>query len=201
MEKDLRHHVEIDKLTRAFLALTPHSPHSLSPQPPLMKEPSRPRGRPRKKRRGGHKRPAEPSPNPSPELSCDQPQDDADTDDDTGAPEEWDPHAGLKPSPFDNCGSDADIEFEDVLPYGAEQKISSIMVDMMVDLDDCDARDLEWLPPAEQRKLALRKTGMVNSASKLKPEDLLVFREKKVPLSWARCHCKVGTNTKTPQAR
>ena len=65
-----------------------------------------------------------------------RPSDDADTDDDTGAHKLWNPHAGLKPSPLDNCASDANIEMEDNLPYGADTELSGTMVDMMVDLDD-----------------------------------------------------------------
>jgi hypothetical protein len=44
---------------------------------------------------------------------------------------------------------------------------------------------MDWLPLKEQRKIADRKTGMISFASRLKiQDDLLVFREKKEPLSW-----------------
>jgi hypothetical protein len=135
--------------------------------PPCMK-PTRPRGRPRKRRKGNDKRPVEQAP-PCPGPSRDRPSHDAnDLDDsDTGALDDWDPHAGLKPSALDECGSDVDVEMEDDLPYGEEDEIRGILVDMMVDLDDWDARDTEWLPPNEQRKLAARKTGRVSFTSKL----------------------------------
>ena len=70
---------------------------------------------------------------------------------------------GLKPSALNDQGSDADIEMEDDLPYGEDNELIGVMVDMMLDLDDCDVRDMEWLPPREQRKLAARKTGMFSS--------------------------------------
>jgi hypothetical protein len=69
--------------------------------------------------------------------SCDQPLDDADLDDDdTGAPDAWDPHVGLKPLALDDYASYADIEVEDVLPYGAESEMNGKMIDMMADLDN-----------------------------------------------------------------
>ena len=40
---------------------------------------------------------------------------------------------------FDDCASDADVEMEGDLPYGADIEISGIMVDMMADLGDNDA--------------------------------------------------------------
>jgi hypothetical protein len=75
---------------------------------------------------------------PCPRSSCDQPSDDANLDDNTSAPNVWDPHTGLKPSALDNCVSNADIAMEDDLPYGGVCEISSAMINMMVDLDDCD---------------------------------------------------------------
>jgi hypothetical protein len=73
-------------------------------------------------------------------LSCDQPSDDADLDDnDTGTPDVWDPHVGLKPLALNDCASNANIEVKDVLPYGAESEMNGKMIDIMADLDDCDA--------------------------------------------------------------
>ena len=66
------------------------------------------------------------------------PSDDANTDDDTSTHELWDPHAGLKPLPLDDCTLDANIEMEDDLPYGADTELSGTMVNMMVDLDNGD---------------------------------------------------------------
>jgi hypothetical protein len=71
--------------------------------------------------------------------SCDQPLNDADLDDNnTSTPDVWDPHMGLKPLALNDCISDADIEVEDVLPYGAESEINGEMINMMADLDDHD---------------------------------------------------------------
>jgi hypothetical protein len=61
---------------------------------------------------------------------------DADTDDDTGTHELWDPHTGLKPSPLDDCASDANIKMEDNLPYGANTELNNAMVDMIINLDN-----------------------------------------------------------------
>jgi hypothetical protein len=91
---------------------------------------------------------------------------DEDSTSDFGDPESWDPHAGLKPSEVDGDGSDGDLESEDTLPYGAEDKVNGEMVDMMIDNEGWDGRDGEWLPPNEQRKQAARKKGMSWFASR-----------------------------------
>jgi hypothetical protein len=105
----------------------------------------------------------------------------------------------LKPSALDDCGSDADVEIEESVPYGAESEVSGIMVDMMVGLNDCDAQDMDWLPPREQRKLNARKRGTISAASRLRFQDYLpVHREKKDPLPWARYRCEIRTNSATP---
>lgn len=44
----------------------------------------------------------------------------------------------LKPSALDDCRSDTDIDLVDDLPYGAEHEISSVMVNLMINLNDCD---------------------------------------------------------------
>jgi hypothetical protein len=127
-------------------------------------------------------------------------EDDADTSDDTGTLDEWDPHAGLKPSASDDRGSDADIELEDDLPYGADEDVRGAMLDLMIELEDSDARDTEWLPPREQQKLAARKTGDISFPSS-RPEirDLKLLRETEVPLSWPRHYSEIRTNTTTPE--
>jgi hypothetical protein len=85
--------------------------------------------------------------------------DDDDVPSDTGDPKLWDPHAGLKPSKHDGCASDGEVEIEDDLPYGGAREVNGAMVDMMLDLGNYDERDVEWLPPKEQRKLEARKKG------------------------------------------
>src|SRR5713226_7827800 len=97
-----------------------------------------PQGRPQKKRRAKKQGLAKQAPCP---RSCSWPSDDANTDDDTGAHKLWDPHAGLKPSPLDDCTLDTNIKMEDDLPYGADTELSGTMVNMMVNLDDGDVRD------------------------------------------------------------
>src|SRR6266851_3717553 len=42
---------------------------------------------------------------------------------DTGAPELWDPHAGLKLSELDGHVSDANMEMEEDLPPGGEEEV------------------------------------------------------------------------------
>jgi hypothetical protein len=80
----------------------------------------------------------------------------------TGQPEEWKHRTCLKPSWLDGAELDGEVEIVEDLPYGAGQEVNTSMVDMMASLDDCDARDLEWLPLKEQRKLDERKKGMSN---------------------------------------
>jgi len=64
---------------------------------------------------------------------------------DTGAPELWDPHAGLKLLELDSHVLDADMEMEEDLPPGGEEEVCAFMVKIMVDLEQCD--NGEWLPP------------------------------------------------------
>ncbi len=106
-------------------------------------------------------------------------------DNDTSASDVWDPYTSLKLLVLDNCASNANIEMKDDLPYRGESELSGEMIDMIVNLDNCDMRDVDWLLLKEQRKIADRKTGMISFTSRLKmQDDLLVFREKKEPLSW-----------------
>ena len=124
---------------------------------------------------------------PCPGSSCDRSSDDADVivDDNTHTSDVWDPYTSLKPSVLDNCASNANIEMEDDLPYRGESELSGEIINMMVNLNNCDMRDVDWLLLKEQRKIADRKTGMISFTSRLKmQDDLLVFREKKEPLSW-----------------
>jgi hypothetical protein len=97
---------------------------------------------------------------------------DEDDSDDFGDPKSWDPHAGLKPSEVDNYASDGDLEPEsvDALPYDADNEVNGAMVDMMVDNDEWDTRDLEWLPLSARRKLpvTVRKKGKNNFVSRMR---------------------------------
>jgi hypothetical protein len=85
--------------------------------------------------------------------------DDNDVPSDTGDPKLWDPHAGLKLSKHNGCALDGEVKIEDNLTYGGAREVNGVMVDMMLDLGDYDKRDIEWLPPKEQRKLEARKKG------------------------------------------
>ena len=104
---------------------------------------------------------------PSPSPSHIQPKlDDIDNDSeesDTGAPELWDPHAGLKTLVFDGLVSVANMEMDVDLPTGGEEEVRASMVEMMVDLEQHD--DGEWLPP-RLRKRTTRKTGMISSVGR-----------------------------------
>jgi len=88
---------------------------------------------------------------PSPSPSCAHPWGDVDDDDDNPIDSDAeDPKylrdicAGLKPLPLD-AEMDDEGEIKDDLPYGAEKEVNSVMVDMMVELGDCDKHDMEWL--------------------------------------------------------
>ena len=61
----------------------------------------------------------------------------ADSESDTNPPCTWDPNAGLKPSELNNDLL-ANIEMEVDLPPGADEELSSEMVDMMFDLKGCN---------------------------------------------------------------
>jgi hypothetical protein len=107
----------------------------------------------------------------------------------------------LKPSELDNDVL-ANIEMEADLPSGADEELSSEMVNIMFDLEGCDERDMEWLPLKERRKREARKIGMISSALTQKYRDnLLAFREKKDSLAWPRCHCKISAIAKMPATR
>ena|SRR5260221_9236233 len=107
-------------------------------------------------------------------------------DNNISAPDIWDSHVGLKPLALDDCAFNADIEMEDDLSYEGKSEMSSKMIDMVVDLDDCNVQDVDWLPLKEQRKIANKKIGIISFTLRLKiQDDLQVFREKKEPLSWS----------------
>ncbi len=59
-------------------------------------------------------------------------------DNDTSASDVWGPYTSLKLSVLDNCASNANIEMEDGLPYMGESELSGEIIDMIVNLDNCD---------------------------------------------------------------
>ncbi|SRR6266581_1114724 len=94
------------------------------------------------------------------QRSCVEVQDEESDDgdeSDTGPAGLWNPRSGLKPSELDGEASDGDVDIEDDLPYGAAFELNNAMIQMIIELED--ARDLDWLPLAEQRKLAMRNKG------------------------------------------
>jgi hypothetical protein len=67
---------------------------------------------------------------------------------------------GLKPQLLLNdLASDGEVEIKEDLPYGGEREVNGAMVDMMVELSDCDEYDTEWLPAKEWWRLEARKKG------------------------------------------
>ena len=72
-----------------------------------------------------------------------------DVDEETGDPTLWDCHAGMKALQLDDCALDEELEMEDELPYGGANEVNSRMVNMLVDLEEHDAWDDEWLPLKE----------------------------------------------------
>ena len=78
----------------------------------------------------------------SPGSSCLWPAEsdgvDVDSESDTGMPNSWDPHIGLKPSELDGCTLDASVEMESELPPGGEEVVNTAIVNLMIDLEGCD---------------------------------------------------------------
>jgi len=64
---------------------------------------------------------------------------------DAGDPKLWDLHVGLKVAALDKKASDGEDDIEGDLPYGGVKEVNSMMIDMMVELSDCDEGDMEWL--------------------------------------------------------
>ena len=114
--------------------------------------------------------------------------------------EVWDSDSGLKPLQSDGNESDDDIEVEDMLPEEANEEIQGAMVDLMVELEDCDVRDFEWLPPKLRKRVVPKKIGMISFTARVMRELTMGSRRAEAALSWPRCPCKVGAHTATPQA-
>ena len=140
---------------------------------------------------------------PSPSPSHAHPSGDIDDDDDdpfdsdAGDPKLWDLHAGLKPSPLDEEASDGEDDIEGDLPYGGAKEVNSMMIDMMVELSDCDEGDMEWLPASQRKKVEARKKGIVSFRDANVRKTYHAIRKEKDPLPWARYCLQVGTNATT----
>jgi hypothetical protein len=91
------------------------------------------------------------SPNPDPTiLANDLPEMESDSD---FGKDDWDPHAGTKPSPLDGEASDEHWDPKDDMEDAESEAINLHMVQMLLDLQDNDLRDHEWKPMHKQKKM------------------------------------------------
>src|SRR5947209_6130564 len=95
---------------------------------------------------------------------------------------------------------DEDIEIEDMLPEEVVKEIQGAMVDLMVNLEDCDPRDFEWLPPKLWKRIVPKKTGMISFAAQVVRGLTMGLRKAEGTLPWPQCLHKVGIHTAMPQA-
>ena len=96
------------------------------------------------------------SSNPDPTILADDLQEtDSDKSDSDFGEDNWDPHAGTKPSPLDGEASD---EHWDSGDEAKSEEFNLCMVEMLSELQDNDPQDLEWKPMHRQKKL-VTKTG------------------------------------------
>jgi hypothetical protein len=123
---------------------------------------------------------------------------------DVSEPEEWwDSNAGMKPTRSDSNASDgsSDVGDLDMLPEESDVEIQGAMVDLMVELEDCDPRDFEWLPPRERKRVVPKTIGVISLKARVVRELTMGSRKAEGALLWPRCPCKVGAHTAAPQAR
>ena len=114
---------------------------------------------------------------------------------DAGDPKSlWDLYMGLKPMLLDEVALDEALdeavldeegEIKSDVPYGAEKEVNGPMIDMMVELGDCDERNMEWLLAKEQKKVMARKKGAVSFQDANDWNTYHAVREEKDPLPWA----------------
>lgn len=98
------------------------------------------------------------SPNPDPTVPVhDLQETDSDSDNDFGK-DDWDPHAGTKPSQLDGEDSDELWDPEDDMEEAESEAFNLHMVQMLSDLQDNDLRDHEWKPMHKRRKMS-KKAG------------------------------------------
>lgn len=95
------------------------------------------------------------SPNP-PALSEDQAEDREETDSDDYGEEDWDPHAGTKPSQIGGEVSDEYWDLEDDPGEAENEDFTTLMVEMLSDLEDVDPRDCEWKPKHKPKKKTVK---------------------------------------------
>ena len=112
-----------------------------------------------KKRKEKHKeRQALHSPSPD-SLALAEDLQETDSEDDYGE-DEWDPHAGTKPSPLDGEASDEQLDPEDDMEDVESEAFNALMVKMLSDLQDDDLHDQEWKPTRKhEKKKNIMKNG------------------------------------------
>jgi hypothetical protein len=95
-------------------------------------------------------------------LEASMPQVDGDVDQEPHSElEMWDSNAGLKPSQSDGYALDDSVEFDDLPEEGADFEIQNAMLNMMIELEDDDQFDFEWLPPKECKTIVPKEIGMI----------------------------------------
>ena len=75
-----------------------------------------------------------------------------DSDDDNYGEDEWNPHAGTKPSPLDGDASDDERDPDSEVEGFRSEVFNDQMVKMISDLQDNDLRDQEWKQKSSQKK-------------------------------------------------
>jgi len=78
--------------------------------------------------------------------------------------EMWDSESdtGMKPTQSGGYASDESMEVDDMLLEGADVGIQGAMADLIVELEDGDPRDFEWLPLKQRKKIVPKRTGMIS---------------------------------------
>ena len=84
------------------------------------------------------------SSNPDPTVLADDLQE-TDSESDFGK-DNWDPHAGTKPSPLDGEASDEHWDSGDDMEEAESEAFNQRMVKMLLELQDNDPWDYEWKP-------------------------------------------------------
>jgi hypothetical protein len=107
----------------------------------------------------------------------------------------------LKPSLLDKKASDGEDDIEGDLPYGGVKEVNSMMINMMVELSDCDEGDMEWLSASQQKKVEAKKKGIEKGIVSFWDANVRktyhAIRKEKGPLPWAQYCLQVSTNTMT----
>ena len=96
------------------------------------------------------------SPDPDPTiLTNNLPEMESDSD---FGKDDWDPHAGTKPSPLDGEASDKQWDPEDDMGEAESEVFNLRLVQMLLDLRDNNPQDDKWKPMHEWKKMR-KKAG------------------------------------------